>query len=263
MARLHRPGEVLRHQPEGEAGRKRPRAYHLRVPGVYDKIELERAATARGARQYGQLELLEALAADLESVGGPAEAKAKALAAVAARRAALEALYARYSAGGFELEEPAGLEAWTAAQEEVAAAGAEVLAELEPQVAAAGGRYARALADSAVYWKLFGLEAARLLLVRAEGVAGLEEDPARGADGGLTEEALALIPEAHWAGLGLFARGLLGPTEQEAKNSASPSPTASNARPSTSAATASARPRSGRSATRKATPTPGTSASSA
>lgn len=95
-------------------------------------------------------------------------------------------------------------------------------------------------AEREVYWAQYGREVARRYLRAWEGLPGKPEI----VEGLVTDHSLRNI-RSHTEEIGLFAnRALFGPTEDEAGNSASPSPGGSSAEPSTSAATAKAtRPR--------------------
>jgi hypothetical protein len=93
------------------------------------------------------------------------------------------------------------------------------IAEIEAAVVRGYAPYAERVADRTYWQDVLPIEAVRLLLTGWEGI----EDPPEIGPEGLIERSLTMIPDRHLGALSLRALSLFAPTEQEAKNSDSPS----------------------------------------
>lgn len=207
-------------------------SYRLRPPVLYDRVAYSRALAAQGARQVSPVALLVLLRRGAETIladSEDAEARDFVLGLVDEHLERMRDFYA--GSTGIDWSDADQVRDWIE-REAAAHRGADALVEVEVLVREGYPAYARALADSAVYWEVAGIEGCRLFL---EGWTGLGEQPRKVREGGrqVTVEAdLARIPPAHLAQLGLFINGLQHAREATAKNSVSPSPGAAAAQTS-------------------------------
>jgi hypothetical protein len=198
MATLLSTKEPVRFAPAEQDGI----AYVLRVPTVYDRARLRRACLARGARHWPDLEMMAVLADGVRKLLVSDED--------AERRTAFLA----------DIEEHTAL---LATEQEVPPELIARIAEIEAAVVRGYAPYAERVADRTYWQDVLPIEAVRLLLA---GWEGIEDLPEIGPEG-LSERSLSMIPDRHLGPLGLRALSLFAPTEQEAKNSVSPSAGAS------------------------------------
>jgi hypothetical protein len=205
---------------------KARRTYWLKRPVLHERAKWRRAVAAAGGRLYGQVGLLDLMAAGIRSVmaDSPPEIVDALLAKVAAQRANVVAL----GESSHDTDNPED-EEWTTLLD-ACRVGATGLSVIEHELMAAYEPYAIAVGDNAAYWQIAGIEAARAFCV---GWEGLNEKHKRGP-GGLTEDCLAVIPEEDFTALARFAEGLARVSEPERKNSNSPPHTSSGGETSTS-----------------------------
>lgn len=201
MAILRHPAETALIHPDG-AGAGQP-AYRLKIPTVYDRAALRRAVAARGGRRRHGLDLLALLRADLKMLlAEHPDAQAGFDALLDASAAAWDALRLATT--------PDEIEGAFAALGLADAA----LAPIAAKVAEAGGPYAAALGDNAAWPLLWGAECARRM------VLGWTDWPGecRRDHDGLTDAALAAIPDRHLIAIGEEVERLARPTAGEEKN---------------------------------------------
>lgn len=240
-----KPGETVEVRPNGEG--KDP-VYRLRAPLVYDRVKLLAAVTRQGGREHNRVDLLRALRRDVLHfmADSPADDRDRVIGMVDAALAKWRDFGRRANEGEFkivnredEAEAQAKAQAVTAAFDEVLA-GEDGLAAVEGQLRQAGGVYANACAEAAVFQEIFAIEAARLFLV---GWDGLKADFRRGQEG-VPDAVLMALPAAHLAVIAARVEALLKPDEETAKNSAGPSSGAADRSPSTARKTPPKKPRS-------------------
>lgn len=238
------PKDTFRCEPPGEDRKPEDKrvAYILRVPRVHDRAAIRRAASARGARQWGRLDLARQVRAEAAEVlaESDAETRARVLAACDTGIAAIEAFAEQILSGAFEFDTEDGRRAWIEAAEACDQKVAPMI-PIQEEIFALGGRYAGMAADNEVFPQILGIEAARLLLV---GWRNRKGKIARAGFKGVSEDTLASIPADHLQTIGARYLEAERPTEREAKNSASPSAGASEAPTSRAARTAPRKARS-------------------
>jgi len=233
-------GYLLR--PEGERV-----TYLLRVPTPADRPRFRHALVAEGARTHTEFELLAGLEAGIREVFAGDELAAlreRALGLVEAQRAKMLAwLEARETGEISRFNDPdeflrAYFAAFTPAPE---------LVDVQRDVADGSARFARLLADRAVFRELRGLLAAQMFLVGWEGLP----DPVNGGPAvftrgaaGVPLHALACIPSADVESIGDEIDRLLEPGDAQRGNSRSPSSTPNAAASSTAPKTRPAKARS-------------------
>lgn len=201
------------------------RSYWLKPPALYERIAWRRAIAANGGKQNGPLALLDMLAHGVVDLmaGEDAEIVDALLAKIDRQRAAVDAWLSSLRSGATEDE-----------QKQLAAVceeGARDLTVIEQEVSANWPPYAAAVGDDAAYWQIAGIEAARLFLVKWE---GLSTPLKRTKVAGVADDCLAEIPEHDLPLLGLFAQRLSSIGAPERKNSNSPPLSSSGGEISTS-----------------------------
>ena len=213
--------------------------YYLLPPSLYTAAQLERAVRAQSARRFGLLDVLAVLQKGIKAIlpsEADAELRAEQLAIVDDYRTRILA-EAKEKRTDTLLDLSHGVH--------------ELMRLVRPHFPA----LAEVEAEKDYYWTIFGIEACRLLLQAREvsdgddvKVVAYERGP-----GGLPDHAIAEIPENDRYFLGLRVDAMISPSEDEAKNSDSPSPGPCTPETSTSAATAKTPPPT---APSKATPGP-------
>jgi hypothetical protein len=234
MAVLLNPAETIRFSPDWEQSRDAAarRVYILKAPTVWGRVAFKRALAARGARRHAALTMLDALERSVRAAYGEAltDPGRATLETIGELRAELVAFRARLVGEGYDMATEEGRADFVATVERQTALN-EALIGVSDVVAAADPRYARLLADNEVYSLVAALEGARLFVVGWERGPG----PFRRDPDGVPDDVLAAIPSADLAALGVEIDRLLQPTEDESKNSASPSPSGSAPKGSTAA----------------------------
>ncbi|MGE0716407.1 MAG: hypothetical protein AB7P02_13280 [Alphaproteobacteria bacterium] len=205
------PDQLLR--PEGQQV-----AYLLQVPRHLDRVAYARGLAEAGARRVGYADLARLMARGIEEALAPIDPET----ADAARRA-VAAYLAEVERWGevvraADPEAEAGRRAIEEAMERLARAGG-IMRPLEDELAELYAPYRRARGDFAVYGRVRGLVAARLMLRGWENVSAAFR---RRVDG-LPPDLLEVIPDGHLAGIGIEFDRLLTVTEDQARNFASPS----------------------------------------
>lgn len=187
--------EVERFTPEGSSV-----TYLIATPSVMERARFKRDLVASGATYHDDAALLSALREDLRAV----------------QPANLDRLLEM-------LDQFEALESKSDDPQLVAA-----VADMERLGRAAAGRYAGLLGERAFFNDVLPIVAARSFLIGWEGI----EKPFERASGITSDRTLSLIPEAHLQQIGAraFARMVLSGGLE--KNSASPSPSRSNPKPS-------------------------------
>jgi hypothetical protein len=248
MALIHRPGETIPFSPADQDAVPAAKriTYYLRVPSVYDRVALRRALAERQARLHSPIELLNALRRGVEEIMAdhPAARRDFLLAAIDEQIVRQSGFIEAMGSKAFDLETDAGRDGFAAALTEIGKGG-EALREIEGHVARGYPPYAALLGDNEVFWVCAGVEGARLLLEDCDGLPGF-----RRTRMGVDETFLASMPEHHFVAIAMRVQQLLSPSEDDAKNSGSPSGSSSEAAISKASKT---RPRKTRSKT-----TPGT-----
>lgn len=233
---LASPGETHTFVPASEQKKPAERqvSYQLRVPGVWDKMKFRAALGQHNVRQYGLVALLDALERGVKAIYGDRDSEAKQihLQAIADYRAEARQLGEALMSGEIDIQTDAGQERFNesmARQNEYE----QGLAEVAQLVAQGYPPYATMRAANSAYALGRGLVAAQMFLLGWENLPG---DVSRGPDG-VPDAVLARIPEHHLQGIGAEIERLFEPTEDEAKNSGSPSSTGSSPKASTAAST--------------------------
>lgn len=182
--------------------------YHLRVPTVMDRAKYRKALAAAGARFWRNLELVRLGRTSIDKLlPGEDGDDGRALldAYIERLQAALEA---RRTSPGKEADD----ELIAAVQiPEAVSTLLVAIAEHDPAMRKAAG-------DNASYYLLAGIEACRLFLVGADGLATFK----RGLNGP-TDETLMQITSGDLERIGFQVEEMLEPTEARLGNSASPS----------------------------------------
>lgn len=227
MALIHRPGETIPFSPADQDAVPAAKriTYYLRVPSVYDKIAYRRALGERGAQLHPPAAMLRTLRRGVEHImaDSPAKARDQHLAAIDAQIERQDDFTTRLLAREFDTDTDDGRKAFAEAMRDVGLS-AEALVELEALVRQGYGPYRAMAGDNAVYWAIAGLEAARIFLDGCDGLPGFS----RGRQG--TDEAfLVRIPDGHLFALAQRVQELMSPSEDDAKNSGSPSGSSSEA----------------------------------
>ena len=231
------PGQIHRIEPPGQDDVDPPSriVYLLRTPTLADETTWLRAVRLRGGRRWYLMELADAIETDARAfLVAPEDASGRdaLLDAVASWRESLRALAAAAHATADAGDDASATETLLAA----AAASDDLSAALEPSRAALRAMpdsvLLRRETDNEVWPRLAGEEAARLLLVGWDGLAGFRRD-ARG----VPDTVLARIPRHHFAVLAAAAQRLFAPSSDEEKNSVSPSASPSDGPPSRTAST--------------------------
>lgn len=234
MAKLLDPKQPVRFAPADQTSKPEGEqvAYRLKVPTVMDRAAFEREIALRNGRQHHPLAKLSALRAGVVAIfdGQESEAATETLAQIDDYAAELGGFYEQVRSGAFQGEE--GQEAFAAAIERQGEFE-RALVEVADIVAEAYPPFARMRADDAVYPRIQGIAAAKLFLVGWEGIVTKCD---RGL-AGLSDASLARIPDHHLVEIGMEVRRLSRVTEDEGKNSASPSHGSSVGAPSTAEST--------------------------
>lgn len=222
MAKLLDPRQPVRFVPIDQRAlpEERQIAYLLRPPGLYDQAALERATIARGGRQHHVIEKLQVLRAGvLEVMDEASEADRQFFASkIDAYIEALVAVGEQAMSGTLDTTTEEGrAESLEAAKQ--LAAFEEALQPITAIVHDRYDRYAQMVADDTVYPIIRGIEAARMFLVGWENL----KVPFVRTERGVPDSALARIPRHHIPQIGREVDRLMRPTEDEAKNSDSPS----------------------------------------
>lgn len=192
MAKLLDPRERLRFEIPGQddVPEEARAVYLFRAPTIIDKARFRRAVVAQGVRPIGQAQLRARARAVVTEVFDAADPDR-------------DRLLGLLDQAETDPEPIAG---------ELEQLGAMLL-QTDPD-------YARMVSDQQFYLDVAPIEAARMFLTGWENVEVEFRRDARG----VTDAALAALPEAHLLFAGAHALSLFAPTEAEAKNSASPSP---------------------------------------
>lgn len=182
--------------------------YHLRVPTVMDRAKYRKALAAAGARFWRNLELVRLGRTSIDKLlPGEDGDDGRELLDLYIKRLEL-ALEARRTSPGKEADD----ELIAAVQiPEAVSTLLLAIAEHDPAMRKAAG-------DNASYYLLAGIEACRLFLVGADGLATFK----RGL-GGPTDETLNQITSGDLERIGFQVEEMLEPTEARLGNSASPS----------------------------------------
>lgn len=211
-------------RPEGERI-----TYLLKTPVGYDRVQLRRAIMAQGGKAVTEIDVLRALKADIETLS-PSNGSSLAARVDLVVHVFAAAVAARVQAGfdvkpDFSEASPFG-QAWRAYVKARVA-----IADIEHEARQFSGAYARALADQESFPLIQGIESARKFLVGWEGRKEVFE---RGVTG-VPMALLDALGDAHLVAIGAEVQRLLMPTEDEEKNSGSPSLTPSSGTSSTTA----------------------------
>ncbi|HYD29192.1 hypothetical protein [Brevundimonas sp.] len=201
---------VLEHTPPGWAADDPTRpVYRLRVPSRRDVFGWRHAVMAAGARFFGPGDVFNAMRDGVRAVIVPDQQ-------------------------GRCLEVIDAIEARAATPETV-----ELYARIEATVRADFPRVSQVEADRALYIEVASWEACKRFIVGWERVLAPTGAPVPfAAVGGMVDEAaLARIPEDHVHAVGARIVELMSPSEDDAKNSAAPSPSATPPAVSTAAPT--------------------------
>lgn len=228
MAVFRKPGELIDWIPPEQM--RRPESerivYTLKVPTVYERVAWRRAVAAKGGRRYGPSTLLATLKSgvlDFMDEGPERDFIVTSIDEQIGR-----SMQVMEAAGSASVDADTFFEALSAA-----AHGENALAPVEALIEQVYEPYAAMRARNAVYSEIAAIEGARLFLTEIRNGPPLERDKA----GALTDQVLGQIPEAHMLQIGIRIEELVSPTEQEAKNSDSPSPGPSDETASTAAST--------------------------
>ncbi len=186
-------------------------AYRLRVPSYYDRAAFRRACVARGAVFHPSARVFasarDGIAAILPDADDPDRTHAEEVLAAAE---AVEGI-------GEPLDDEMAGEA----------------ARLEDILRQQWEPYARLLADRAHWLEIAPFEATRMFV---DGWENIDLPFRRGLDG-VPPDLLDALPREHIVLVGFEVMAMMRPTEQEAKNSESPSSSQSSTKTSTAAKT--------------------------
>lgn len=201
--------------PLDQLGRPEPEqiGYWLKPPRLYDRVRLDRALAARGARRVGLMLLVQLMREGVEQAVRPEDP-----AAADAAREALDLYEARLRDYAVRLqaadpEDAAGrVELMAASAQMVEAAAA--LRPLEDAIADLHPPYAAARGDMQVYQTIRGLECARMFLTGWQG----RPEAFRREVQGVPDDLLQLLPLGHVQEIGEQVDRMFRPTEQARKN---------------------------------------------
>lgn len=228
MATMLHPDEVHRLVPADQRARPEGKrvVYLLRTPGLYDKTRLRRAITAAGGRQHGVIATLRLLRAGVEEImaGGDAAMRDLHVGMIDGYVAAYLDHFARLRRGQYSVQTEEARAEFAAAVDRLARFD-EDLAPVAAVVREHYQPYAQAIADDLVYPEIEAIEATRLFLVGWEN----RRPEFRRDQSGVPDKLLAAVPEHHRREIALELQRLMMPTEEEERDSSSPSSPGSTA----------------------------------
>lgn len=212
---LAHPKDSTLFVPLDQVGRPEPEqiGYYLKTPRLYDRVRLDRALAARGARRLGLLDVLYVLREGVERALRPED---PGIADTAREAIDLYEGKVREYAQKIRAADPEDVEGRVelmAASAGMVEAGLAIR-PLEDAIADLYPPYAAARGDVQVYQTIRGIECTRMFLTGWKG----RPEAFRREVQGVPEDLLQLLPVGHIQEIGEQVDRLFRPTEQARKN---------------------------------------------